>query len=475
MRILLIKIALAFILILLPGSTFSQSERGKGRVKVAPGGHYLQYADGTPFFWLGDTAWELLSRARKEEIEQYLEDRRQKGFNLIQVVTLAYTDEILRVNQYGDFPFINNNPETPNESYFQLVDWVLQRALAKGMVIGLFPTWGDRVAKFWAKGPVIFNEQNAYSYGLFLGKRYKDYPNIIWISGGDRPAFTDSMDWRPVWRAMIKGVREGTGGKALVTYHPWGEHSSSEFWKGEDENMLDINMLQSGHAGRDIPVWDWINRDYHISPPKPVLDGEPNYEDHPVDWKSKNGYFRDYDIRKQLYRSVFAGACGVTYGHWTVKQFYSSREEKWEDADLYWTEAIDRPGAFQAGYLKKLILSRPPLSRIPDQTIIKSGQGEKGAYITAFRDADSSYAMVYLPIGKKVEVDVSWMKAEKIAAWWFNPRTCEALKIGLLKKKDSLRFVPPATGIENDWVLVLDDSAREWPAPGVSPVRELSH
>ncbi|MPZ21740.1 MAG: DUF4038 domain-containing protein, partial [Luteitalea sp.] len=199
---------------------------------------------------------------------------------------------------------------------------------------------------------------------------------------------------------------------------------------------------------------------------KPVLDGEPNYEDHPVNWKVENGYFRDYDVRKQLYRSVFSGACGVTYGHQAIRQFYSEREEPMGFPDRYWTEALDRPGAFQAGYLRRLILSRPPLSRVPDQTIIKSGQGVKGEYMTALRDKGDSYAMIYLPVGRRIGVDVSWMKAEKIAAWWFNPRNGEALKIGLQRSEDSLRFVPPTTGIENDWVLVLDDSARQWVAPG---------
>lgn len=100
-------------------------------------------------------------------------------------------------------------------------------------------------------------------------------------------------------------------------------------------------------------------------PHKPTLDAEPNYEDHPVNpwptWNPENGYYRDYDVRKQTYRSVFAGACGVTYGHHSVWQFYSPREEKINYPDRYWTEAMDRPGAVQVGYLKMLIDSRPQL------------------------------------------------------------------------------------------------------------------
>src|SRR5690606_1699403 len=316
-----------FILLLIvihhPG--FSQDEWTKGRLMVSENGHYLQYEDGTPFFWLGDTAWELFGRLTREEIGLYLENREKKGFNVIQAVVLANTDRNQGRNRYGELPLIDNDPRKPNENYFALVDWTVQQALQRGMFMGLLPTWGDKVSKFWGKGEVIFNEENAYIYGLFLGQRYGQYPNIVWIAGGDRPAVSDSTDWRPVWRAMIKGIRTGSNGKALVTYHPWGEHSSADFW--QNESTLDLNMIQSGHARRDIDLTKWITREFNRVPAKPVLDGEPNYEDHPINWKKENGYFRDYDVRKQLYRSVFLGACGVTYGHHSIWQFYSAAEK----------------------------------------------------------------------------------------------------------------------------------------------------
>ena len=171
--------------------------------------------------------------------------------------------------------------------------------------MALLPTWGDKVLKLWGAGPVIFDSVNAYKYAYWLGNRYKNDPNIIWILGGDRPAKTDTSDTRSVWRQMAKGIIDATNHQCFITYHPWGESSSTNFWK--NENWLDMNMLQSGHARHDIPVWNWILRDRNIQPAKPILDGEPNYEDHPVNWNDKNGYFRAYDVRKQTYRSVFAG------------------------------------------------------------------------------------------------------------------------------------------------------------------------
>lgn len=450
--ILFSKTSLILFFLFCYNSLFSQDYWERGSVKITENGHYLQFEDGTPFFWLGDTGWYLFKNLNKNEINQYLNNRKEKGFNIIQAAILR--GDLESPNQYGEIPFHNLDPTRPNEKYFELVDWTLQQAMLKGIFIGLLPTWGDQVSDLFGTGSIRFNKENAYKYGLFLGKRYKKYPNIIWILGGDQPAFTDSCDFRPIWREMIRGINIGSE-KTLVTYHPWGEHSSSEFW--ENENTLDFTMIQSGQARNDVNVWKWIKNDFNSVPAKPVLDGEPNYEDHPINWEEKNGYFRNYDDRKQLYRSVFSGACGVTYGHQAIRQFYSPTKEPSGSPDRYWYEALDRPGAFQAGYLKNLILSRPSLRRIPDQSLIRDGQGLDGEYITAFRDEDNKYAMIYLPVGKKIEINTYWLKGKEIFAWWFNPRTGESLQIGRIKKQNSIQFVPPSLGRENDWVLVVEN------------------
>jgi hypothetical protein len=421
-----------------------------GRIKVTPDGHYLQYTDGTPFFWLGDTGWELFHKLKKEEIELYLENRQQKGFNVIQSVILADAP-----NRYGDRSFYDNDPSKPVEKYFELVDWEVKKAMEKNMVMALLPTWGEAVSRAWVNKKEIFNEDNAYRYGLFLGKRYKDYPNIIWISGGDRPAFADSADWRPIWRALIKGIREGTNGEALITYHTAGESSSTVYWR--NENTLDFNMMQSGHKSHDLPVWDWVKRDREYIPHKPILDGEPNYEDHPVNWDNKNGYFRDYDVRKQIYRSVFSGACGVTYGHHAIWQFYSETDKTpITFADRHWKEALDRPAAFQAGWLRKLIEPLMAATLTPDQTLIVNAPENKEEYMTAFRTADNKQAMIYMPVGRKIDINTVPLKAGKIKASWFNPKNNKWKKIEDLKRQPIMSFIPPNTGAGNDWVLVLN-------------------
>ena len=128
-----------------------------GNLKVSENKHFLMFEDGTPFFYLGDTGWELFHRLTKEETEKYLENRRSKGFTVIQAVVLAELDGLNTPNAEGNKPLINNNPLTPNEKYFEHVDWVLKKAEEKGIFIGMLPTWGDKWNQKWGVGPQIFN------------------------------------------------------------------------------------------------------------------------------------------------------------------------------------------------------------------------------------------------------------------------------------------------------------------------------
>lgn len=186
-------------------------------------------------------------------------------------------------------------------------------------------------------------------------------------------------------------------------------------------------------------------------------------------WDAKKGYFRDYDVRKQIYRSVFSGGCGVTYGHNSIFFFYRPGDKNINHAEHFWYEDLDRPGAFQAGYLKELILSRPALNRVPEQTMLVNGQGtDKAHHITAFRDAENSYAMIYMPVGQTVEINTTFLNAKKIKAWWYNPRTGKAGKSFTTKSAPAFKYTPPSLGIKNDWVLVLDDPSKNYKKPGAN-------
>lgn len=444
-------------------------------IRVDESRRHLITASGKPFFWLGDTAWELFHRCTLEEAEFYLENRRRKGFTVIQAVALAEFDGLHTPNPYGHTPLIEDDPARPNPAYFDHVDAVVRMACEKGLYIGLLPTWGDKVAGMWGVGPVVFDADNAVAYGRWLGDRYRDQANVIWVLGGDRPALKrdgdhgpGEVDVRPVWRALAAGLDEGMGRSALKTYHPSGGRSSSE-WVHE-EPWLDVNMMQSGHGGGpDVPVWGWIERDLALDPAKPALDGEPNYEDHPVKpwpkWDPANGYYRDHDVRKQLYRSVFAGACGVTYGHHAIWQFYDPQlRAVVNHADRSWQAALDRPGAWQAGYLRRLVESRPFLTRIPDQSVLESVPAGRHEHMRAVRDAEGRYVMVYTPCFQPITVVMEALAGETAHVWWFNPRSGRAAEIGRFPSRGVQTFVPPLDG--PDWVLVLDDAALGYGPPG---------
>lgn len=246
----------------------ARCQQGPGRLQVSTDGRSLVHADGRPFFWLGDTGWELFHRLDAPDIKDYLDNRAAKGFTVIQAVVLAEMDGLTQPNRYGEVPFVNNDPAKPNERYFSLVDSTVKWAAARGMYLGLLPTWGDKVTQLWGAGPVVFDSTKAYAYGRWLARRYKQEQNIIWILGGDRPAQNDKTDWRPVWRGMAQGIESILGKTALITYHPSGGSTSSQWL--HREAWLDFNMFQSGHGnGHDVAVWDFVKKDRSLSPAKP--------------------------------------------------------------------------------------------------------------------------------------------------------------------------------------------------------------
>jgi hypothetical protein len=427
------------------------------RIQVSDNRRFLATEHGDPFFWLADTDWEIFHRLTREEVDFFLANRRRKGFNVIQAVALAEFDGLHTPNAYGEYALLDDDPTRPNEAYFQHVDYVIRQAAAHGIYVAFLPTWGDKVAHLWGVGPIVFNAENAGVYGRWLGARYRDDTNLIWVLGGDRPAYTDTHDYRPIWRAMAAGIDAGAGRRVIKTYHPAGRKSSSAWLHAEE--WLDFNMMQSGHgSGRSTPTWEMIAHDYALSPTKPVLDAEPNYEDHPINpwpaWDPANGYFRDHDVRQQSYRAVFAGGCGITYGHHTMWQFSGDRYEAINHADRPWQDAIDRPAAGQMIHLRRLIESRPFFTRIPDQGLLLFDGGERGEYRTATRDSEGSYALVYLPTPHPVSVRLGWAAGASVRAAWYNPRTGAAQEIGVFPTTQDVTFTPPVDG--PDWVLTLD-------------------
>ncbi|MDW8350338.1 MAG: glycoside hydrolase family 140 protein [Anaerolineae bacterium] len=427
-------------------------------LRVSSNKRYLVDEYGRPFFYLGDTAWEIFHRLDRSEAEWFLRDRAAKGFTVVQSVVLAEEDGLNDPNPYGHRPLIDNDPTRPNEAYFEHVDYIVNVMASLGMWCGMLPTWGDKWNVKWGVGPEIFTPENARIYGEFLGRRYKEKP-IIWILGGDRPV--EKPEHRDILNAMAAGLRAGDEGCHLITFHPVGGRSSADDWHTAD--WLDFNMWQSGHT-RNTPNWQCIARDYELTPTKPCMDGEPAYEDHPSAFDIENGYVEAYDNRKSLYWALFAGAHGHTYGCNPIWQFFTLGRNPKSFCRHTWQEAMSFPGSGQMQYAKRLIESRPFLSRIPDQSLIVGDAGQGTYRVQATRDADGSYAFIYCPTIRPVTVDLSKLSGDALDVHWYDPRTGAAHRAGRIKNDGPHEFTPPR--IWSDWVLVLDDASAQYPTPG---------
>jgi hypothetical protein len=322
---------------------------------VSDNARYLVHRDGRPFFYLGDTAWELFHRLNREEADLYLQTRARQGFTAIQAVVLAELDGPDVPNSYGDLPLVDHDPRRPVEAYFQHVDWIVGRAAELGLWTAMLPTWGSHMLSGVLADPAV-----AHDYGLFLVKRY---------------------------------------------------------------------------------------------------------EDHPINWDPTNSWFDALDAREAAYWALFAGAHGHTYGCQDIWQFWQPGREPMGHARTPWQEALELEAAWGMQHVRRLIESRPFLSRIPDQSLIAEGQADAFDHVQATRDAEGTYAFVYVPTGAPVGVDTSSLKG-KLTAWWFDPREGTATPAGEAEAGIGASFTPPSSGRGNDWVLVFDSSEAGYGAPG---------
>lgn len=418
-------------------------------LRVSENHRYLVRGNGKPFFYLGDTAWELFHRLDREEIANYFLDRKTKGFTVVQCVLLAEFDGLTVPDRQGELPLIDQDPSRPNPKYFAFVDEVVALAENFGLVLGLLPTWGDKINKKWGVGPEIFTPTNAYVYGQFLGQRYKDRA-VLWILGGDR--IPEKEIHREIWRQMAAGLRAG-GGAKLITFHPMGGRSSSEVF--HQEPWLDFNMFQSGHGSKDQLNFHFVHRDRDLKPTKPTLDGEPNYEDHPIGFKAENGYFDQHDVRRAAYWGVFAGACGHTYGDHNIWQFLSPARKPITAARTPWTVAINHPGATQMGHLRRLVEAYPYWQSRPANELLVAPKGDKGATQVALADERNRFLLAYTPTGLPLTLKLGQMSSAKLKALWFDPREGRAQEIDVFDRPAQRTFTPKEVGVGKDMVVIL--------------------
>jgi hypothetical protein len=430
---------------------------------ISENGRYLATDKGDPFFWLGDTGWLLFRKLSREEAKIYFDKRKQQGFNVIQVSLIHDINNC--INFYGDSALVNHQLDKPlitagssfeasgQYDYWDHVDYIVDLARRNGIYMAMVPVWGSNVRS----GRV--SKEQAARYAEWLAQRYKNEPNIIWVNGGDVKG-SDSTD---VWNAIGTAIRH-TSPAQLITFHPFGRTQSSEWF--HDAPWLDINMFQSGHRRYDQDTsglcygednWRYMEADYRRTPVRPALDGEPSYEAIPQGLHDPSQpYWTDADVRRYAYWSVFAGACGFTYGHNAVMQFnkkdnpqpaYGVRE--------LWEDALNAPGASEMIFLKRLMLSRPYFERVRSQEIVAGETGERYDHIAATRGSDFVFAYTFT--GREINIDTDSLHWKEYSASWYNPRNGSTEKIGNYSTGGIRQFDPPGDPAPgNDRVLILD-------------------
>ena len=404
----------------------------------------------------------MLSKLNRADAEKYLETRKEQGFNVIQVMVLH---SLTAVTVDGDSALIGKNVAKPNipatttspqkkSGYWENLDFVAELALKKGLYLGLVPVWGSNVRAG------LVSEKQAEAYAKFLALRYKDKPNIIWLNGGDVRGNDSIQTWNTIGNTLKKYAPN-----QLVTFHPFGRTQSSEWF--HNEKWLDFNMFQSGHRRYDQDStgtgnhygednWRYVQSDYSKVPVKPTLDGDPSYEGIPQGLHDTlQPKWKDNDVRRYAYWSVFSGACGFTYGNSAVMQMH----KKVEKTGAYgtkesWDDAINAPGAKQMIYLKDLMLKFHFEELLPDQSVFVN-PGDRYNHQVALRG--NSCILVYTYNGRAISLKSLPYNSNLFKFSWYNPRNGEYSDGGRIGKKKLLEFNPPGKLEDgNDWVLIVE-------------------
>lgn len=431
-----------------------------GKLKVSDNKRFLQHENGTPFFWLGETSWLLPSRSNREQVGYFMNSIKKNGFNVLQISVLH---GIPAMNAYGDWALPNGfdfkNIDKPGEyNYWQHVDYIVETAERQGIYIGIVCVWGGAVKS------KTFGIEEAKKYGKFLAERYKKYPNIVWLIGGDARGDVE-MD---VWKTLANTIR-AIDPDHLMTYHPFGRTLSATWFNNEP--WLDFNMYQSGHrrygqrkgdgdesvTNQEEDSWRYAEESLAMTPLKPVVDGEPSYEGIPQGLHdTTQPLWKDNDVRRYAYWSVFAGAFGHTYGNSSTMQMYQPSYSPAYGATEPWWESLHNPGAQQMQYLKKLILAFPFFDRVPDQSVISSDNGER--YDRAIATRGKDYILIYNYSNKTIEVDMTKISGAKKKAWWFSPVDGKVEYIGEFNNSKNSFYHDSGHRAGNDKVLIVTDT-----------------
>lgn len=472
------------------------------RLKISENKRYFIKESGEKFIWLADTDWTMPQRLKWDDVEYLMQKRKTQGFTVLQIVALDPEQDRDIRNPIGEKALINNNLNTPNEKYFEYLDWILEKAEEYGFYVLLLPVWGELVVGHNWMGEFsekIVTEENSYKYGEWIGNRYKNRKNIIWCLGGDRQPIHLGEDYKNVWRRMAEGlakgvlekdlkynVKDSAWNKILITYHAChemetGECSTMSYWNDE-EAWISFIMIQSGH-GLEVKNYNLIKKEYDRENIMPVFDGEPAYEMMPTEWPNVKNFHGDWIVRKRAYWSIFSRSFGHTYGHSSVWCMVSEKET--DNIRKYsWFEALDNPGAWQIKVLRDFLESRDLTECIPCQEVLINQNKKEidimDEHVQACIEKKGRFMCIYFPSGGRERIDLSNMSNENLKMWWFNPKnglcysqdnkvTTEANDINVAINEENNRIVEiqtPTEGKEKDWICIIEVKSYNTVVPG---------
>lgn len=269
----------------------------------------------------------------------------------------------------------------------------------------------------------------------------------MWYVGGDSKPGSDES----IWLAMARGLKDGSHGEQLVSYHGSGGTTSATWFHNAD--WLDFNSIQSGH-GWAAKTYKYIEADYAMLPPKPTIDMEPSYENHPTG--ANYPRIDSHQVRKSAYWAMLSGAAGHGYGAMDLFFMYKDGDAPFpRDGYQSWRVALAYEGSRQVGYMRRLFERFAWEKLVPDQSLIASENTEDEDHVRAAIADDGSFALLYIPTGKPLHVRLGKLVGIEIDAEWYNPREDSRMLSESTPKADSLVFTPPSMGDKEDWVLVL--------------------
>ena len=421
-----------------------------GRLTVSANHRFLMHENGTPFFWLGETAWLLPQRLNRDEAAFYLQSAAEAGYNVVQIQVL---NALPSWNAYGQ--------SSDREAYWQHVDYLVDTAERFGLYVGMVCVWGSQVKSG------RMDAAAAKKYGDFLARRYKDRKNIVWLMGGDIQG-----DIHPeVWNAMASAIK-ATDPNHLMSFHPRGRHTSAQWWSKAE--WIDFHTFQSGHrrygqrmGNKNYPIadnteednWMYVDSTLAYPPLKPVLDAEPIYEGIPQGLHDRHEpRWTAGHVRRYAYWSVFAGSCGHTYGNNSIMQFYRPGLPPAYFAERPWWDALNDPGFRQMQYLKRLMLSFPYFERQAAQDAILDN-GTRYDRLAATRGSD--YLLVYNFTGRDMRIDLTCISGDEKRLWWLDAATGRLRYLG----QQSNRIATFRPHHVADGVLIAVDATKEYLKP----------